>query len=66
MPEEILKNLYRLPIPLVGNPLKELNAYLIKGKDRNLLIDTGFRQPACRQALFEDCLLYTSPSPRDR
>lgn len=54
MPEEILKNLYRLPIPLVGNPLKELNAYLIKGKDRNLLIDTGFRQPACRQALFEE------------
>ena len=52
MPEEILKNLYRLPIPLVGNPLKELNAYLIKGRDRNLLVDTGFRQPACREALF--------------
>ena len=48
MPEEILKNLYRLSIPLVGNPLKKLNAYLIKGSDRNLLIDTGFRQPACR------------------
>ncbi len=32
MPEEILKNLYRLPIPLVGNPLKELNAYLIRGR----------------------------------
>ena len=53
MPEEIMKNLYRLRIPLAGNPLKELNAYLIKGADRNLLIDTGFRQPACRQALFE-------------
>lgn len=52
MPEEILKNIYRLPIPLVGNPLKELNAYLIKGSDRNLLIDTGFCQPACREALF--------------
>lgn len=25
---------------------------LIRGKDRNLLIDTGFRQPACREALF--------------
>lgn len=52
MPEEVLKNLYRLSIPLVGNPLKELNAYLIKGSDRNLLIDTGFRQSACREALF--------------
>ena len=52
MPEEILKNIYRLPIPLVGNPLKELNAYLIKGRDRNLLIDTGFRCESCREALF--------------
>ena len=54
MPEEVLKNIYRLPIPLPGNPLKELNAYLIKGKDRNLLIDTGFRQEACRRALFSE------------
>ena len=52
MPELILKNLYRIPVPLPGNPLKELNAYLLKGRDRNLLIDTGFRQPECRAALF--------------
>ena len=52
MPEEIMQNIHRIPVPLPGNPLKELNAYLIRGKDRNLLIDTGFRQPACREALF--------------
>lgn len=52
MPEELLKNVYRIPIPLPGNPLRELNAYLILGGNRNLLIDTGFRQPACREALF--------------
>ena len=52
MPEEILDHIYRIPVPLPGNPLKELNAYLIKGADRCLLIDTGFRQPACREALF--------------
>ena len=52
MPQEIIPNLYRLPVPLPGNPLKELNAYLIRGKDRCLLVDTGFRQEACRQALF--------------
>lgn len=38
------------PVPLPGNPLKNLNAYLIRGP-RNLLVDTGFRQEACRQAL---------------
>ncbi|MFR1234607.1 MAG: MBL fold metallo-hydrolase [Evtepia gabavorous] len=32
-------------------PLRELNAYLIRGRERSLLIDTGFREPACRQAL---------------
>ena len=52
MPEEIVPGIYRIPVPLVGNPLKELNAYLLKGADENLLIDTGFRQPACREALF--------------
>ena len=52
MPEEIIDRIYRIPVPLPGNPLKELNAYLIKGGGRNLLIDTGFRQPACREALF--------------
>lgn len=52
MPEEIVSGIYRIPVPLVGNPLKELNAYLLKGADGNLLIDTGFRQPGCREALF--------------
>ncbi|WP_297211748.1 MBL fold metallo-hydrolase [uncultured Flavonifractor sp.] len=52
MPEQIIPNLYRIPVPLPGNPLKELNAYLIRGKDRPLLVDTGFRQEPCRQALF--------------
>ena len=51
MPEEIMQNIHRIPVPLPGNPLKELNAYLIRGKDRNLLIDTGFRQPAWEEAL---------------
>ena len=52
MPQEIIPNLYRIPVPLPGNPLKELNAYLLRGKDRALLVDTGFRQDPCRQALF--------------
>jgi len=49
--EEIISNIYRIPVILPGNPLKELNSYLIRGNGRNFLIDTGFRQPACREAL---------------
>lgn len=40
-----------IPVPLPNNPLKELNAYLIMGRERNLLIDTGFRAPECRDAV---------------
>ena len=53
MIEEIRPNIYRIPVPLPRNPLKELNAYLICGKERSLLIDTGFCLPVCRAALSE-------------
>ena len=51
MPEEILPGLYRIEIPLLGNPLKYLNSYVIKGADRNLIIDTGFNSEECHQAM---------------
>ena len=51
--EEILKNIYRIPVPLPNNPLKELNSYLIRDPVRCLLIDTGFRLPVCKEALME-------------
>lgn len=50
MVTQVAPNLYRIPVPLPGNPLKNLNTYLIRG-DRNLLVDTGFRQEECRTAL---------------
>lgn len=50
MAEQLRRDLWRLEIPLVGNPLKNLNSYLILG-ERNLLIDTGFRQQPCREAM---------------
>ena len=52
MAEQLANGLWRLDIPLVGNPLKNLNSYLILG-ERSLLIDTGFRQQPCREAMEE-------------
>ena len=49
--KEIIPNIYSIPVPLPNNPLKELNAYLVKGPDRSLLIDTGFNLPECMEAL---------------
>ena len=51
MPEEVFKNIFKIPVPLPGNPLKVLNSYLIRGDERDLLIDTGFNMPECREAL---------------
>jgi len=51
MVEEVLPHLYRIEVPLPRNPLKVLNSYLIKDRDRNLLIDTGFNQEECRRAM---------------
>ena len=49
--------MFRIPVPLAGNPLKELNSYLFRGnreeKQRNLLVDTGFRTEGCKKALLK-------------
>ena len=49
--EKILANLYRVEIPLPKNPLKSLNSYIIKDGDRNLIIDTGWNQRECMDAI---------------
>ena len=49
--EEVCRNIYRIPVTLPGNPLKELNSYLVRDPERSLLIDVGFRIPACKEAL---------------
>jgi len=51
MIEEILTNLYKIEIPLPKNPLKSLNSYVIKGPEQNLIIDTGWNQKECMNAM---------------
>ncbi len=51
MCEEILPGLFRLKIPLPDSPLKYLNSYVIKGPDRNLIIDTGLNRRECLEAM---------------
>ncbi|MFR8761826.1 MAG: MBL fold metallo-hydrolase, partial [Megasphaera lornae] len=44
-------DIYRIEVTLPHNPLQYLNSYVIKGKTRNLVIDTGFNLPICRSDL---------------
>ena len=51
MIEEIAANLYKVEIPLPKNPLRALNSYVVKGPERNLIIDTGWNQQECMRAM---------------
>ena len=51
--KKIHDELFRIKIPLIGNPLGYLNVYLIRSSNRNLLIDTGLGQTSCHRALLE-------------
>ncbi len=45
-------DIFRIDVPLPQNPLRNLNSYVVRGKERFLVIDTGFNRPECREALF--------------
>jgi glyoxylase-like metal-dependent hydrolase (beta-lactamase superfamily II) len=51
MVDEILANLYKIEIPLPKNPLKTLNSYVIRNSERNLIVDTGWNQEECMNAM---------------
>jgi glyoxylase-like metal-dependent hydrolase (beta-lactamase superfamily II) len=51
MIEEIRPGLHRVVVPLPGNPLKEINSYVLTSSDRNLIIDTGMKRPECQEVL---------------
>ena len=51
MIDEVMDRLYRIEVPLPNSPLKELNSYIIKADDRNLIIDTGFNRSVCFEAM---------------
>lgn len=49
--EQLFPNLFRIVVPLPNSPLKDLNSYVIKSHDRNLIIDTGFNRNVCYEAM---------------
>ena len=56
--EELEDNLFCIEVPLPDNPLRALNAYLVRSsaahpgwRGRSLLIDNGFNRPECREVI---------------
>ena len=51
MVDQVFPDIFRIEVPLPGNPLKAINSYVIKGDGRFLIIDTGMKRKECRDAL---------------
>lgn len=51
MVQEIRPDLFRIEVPLPKSPLKSLNAYVVRSKDRHLVIDTGLNRSECYDVL---------------
>jgi glyoxylase-like metal-dependent hydrolase (beta-lactamase superfamily II) len=49
--EQLQDHLWRIEVPLPGNPLKSINSYVIKSPSRNLIIDTGLDRQECLDAI---------------
>jgi glyoxylase-like metal-dependent hydrolase (beta-lactamase superfamily II) len=49
--QEIAANLFRIRIPLPGMPIGYLNSYVIRSRERSLIIDTGLNREECLQAM---------------
>jgi len=52
MIKEIRSDLFCIEVPLPKNPLKSINSYVIRGHDRNLIIDTAMNRPECKEVMF--------------
>lgn len=48
---EVRENIYRLDITFTGHSLSGINPYLIKGENRNLLIETALDTDSCEEQL---------------
>ena len=51
MIEEILPEIFRIELPMPYDSLQTVNVYLLRGRERNLIIDSGMSRPDCREAL---------------
>jgi len=51
--KEVYKNIYLEEIPLPNNPLKYLNFYIIKGKEKSMIIDTGFNREDIKEKIMK-------------
>lgn len=53
MVQEVRPDLFLIEVPLPDSPLKYLNSYVVRSRQRSLIIDTGLNRKKCLSALSE-------------
>lgn len=51
--EKLFPGFYKIEVPLPDNPLKATNSYIIKGNQRDLIIDTGMDKEECLSSMLK-------------
>ena len=51
--KQVAEDIYEVKLPLAGSSLKELSSYIIKGQEKNCIIDVGFETEECTRILQE-------------
>jgi glyoxylase-like metal-dependent hydrolase (beta-lactamase superfamily II) len=54
MIEQILPDLFQIKLPFHGNPLRDVNVYIIKDGEKALMVDNGIDLAVTRKELFDD------------
>ncbi len=51
--KEVYKNIYTFPVVLPKSPLKAINIYVIKDKNKTLVLDTGYNMQESKDSMLE-------------
>jgi glyoxylase-like metal-dependent hydrolase (beta-lactamase superfamily II) len=54
MIEQILPGLFQVKVPFQGNPLRDINVYIIRDGDKSFMVDNGIDLPETRRELLDD------------
>jgi glyoxylase-like metal-dependent hydrolase (beta-lactamase superfamily II) len=53
MIEELYNNIFQIKLPFPRNPLRDINIYVVRGKEKSLMIDNGINLPECCAGLLD-------------
>jgi glyoxylase-like metal-dependent hydrolase (beta-lactamase superfamily II) len=54
MIEQVFPGLFQIKVPFQGNPLQDINVYIIRDGDKSLMVDNGIDLPETRRELLDD------------